>query len=397
MSAWRGRWLVAGWLVMSSATAAQAVRDSAGVRTVRYGAGARAPATWRVGRTPLVSIGGAAGEGAAELAAVVGVARLLDGSVVVANQSTNELRVFAPDGTHRRTLGRRGRGPGEFDRLAELLRIADTVVGIDGNRRGEAFAPDGRLLRSFPIPIFEQGQFPSYIGFHGDGAAVVLALDPPRDTTRATLTATGVLGVLGRDGHARPLTHVPMYETRKLAMGYVPVFLGPVYRAAVLPDRVCVGWAARWEVSCYARDGALRTRTLRATSPGPVTEDDKRVFREGFLRANRGVPRDRAEATARSFPIAERRSAMGRFVPATTGELWVGEFVISDEVFLGRTGLGSPDAATTWTVLAPDGRWIADVVLPARFTLLDAGPDYVAGVARDADDVERVEVYRLTR
>ena len=141
----------------------------------------------------------------------------------------------------------------------------------------------------------------------------------------------------------------------------------------------------------------MKTRTIRSTSPGPVTEDDRRVFREGFLRANRGVPHAQVEATVRSFPFANRRSAYGRFVPATTGELWVGEFVISEEVFLGRTGLGSPDVPTRWSVLAPDGRWVADVTLPAHFALLDAGEDYVAGVLRDDDDVESVVVYRLRR
>lgn len=401
--AWRGELRVAVATVLLTALCvsrpipSQQVRDSAGVRELRYGVRDRPAARWRIDAAPILSIGGAEGEGAAEFAAVMGVARLGDGSVVVANQSTNELRVFAPDGTHRRTMGRRGRGPGEFDRLSQLLRAGDTVVGIDQNRRGEAFAPDGKLVRSLPIPLFDAGQFPSYVGFLRDGASVLLALDPPGDTTRSTLTATGALGIRMSSGATRTLAHIPMYETQKRSMGFVPVFLGPVYRVAVLPARTCVGWAARWEVTCFARDGAMATRTIRSTSPGPVTDDDKRLFRDGFLRANRGVPRDQAEAAVRSFPFADRRSAYGRFVPATTGELWVGEFVISEEVFLGRTGLGSPDVATTWSVLAPDGRWIADVTLPARFALLDAGTDYVAGVQRDDDDVERVVVYRLRR
>lgn len=401
--AWRRKFGMAVAAILVAAPCAattirsQQVRDSAGVRELRYGARDRPASRWQVDATPILSIGGAAGEGAAEFAAVMGVVRLRDGSVVVANQSTNELRVFAPDGTHRRTMGRRGRGPGEFDRLSQLMRIGDTVVGIDQNRRGEAFAPDGKLVRSLPIPLFDAGQFPSYVGSLHDGASVLLALDPPGDTTRSSLTATGALGIRTSSGATRTLAHIPMYETQKLPMGYVPVFLGPVYRAAVLSDRTCVGWAARWEVTCFARGGAVKTRTIRATSPGPVTDDDKRVFREGFMRANRSVPRDQIEATVRSLPFADRRSAYGRFVPATTGELWVGEFVISEEVFLGRTGLGSPDVATTWSVLAPDGRWIADVKLPARFALLDAGDDYVAGVLRDDDDVESVVVYRLRR
>ena len=49
------------------------------------------------------------------------------------------------------------------------------------------------------------------------------------------------------------------------------------------------------------------------------------------------------------------------------------------------------------SVLGGDGRWLAEVTLPARFALLDAGRDWVAGVQRDADDVESVVVLRLQR
>ena len=63
----------------------------------------------------------------------------------------------------------------------------------------------------------------------------------------------------------------------------------------------------------------------------------------------------------------------------------------------GRRGTVIPPKPTTWSVLGADGRWIANVVLPARFSLLDAGRDYVAGIELDEDDVETVVVYPLKR
>ena len=80
-----------------------------------------------------------------------------------------------------------------------------------------------------------------------------------------------------------------------------------------------------------------------------------------------------------------------------TGELWVGPFVVLESFVPGRRGTVIPDQPTTWSVLATDGTWTADVELPARFSLLDAGRDYVAGVELDADDEETVVVYRLRR
>lgn len=387
-------------LALCSATSeGQQQGDSSGVRLVRYGARNRAPAQWRVEQKPLLVIGGAEGDGAAELSAVVGVARLRDGALAVANQATNEIRLFDARGTYLRALGRRGQGPGEFDRLSQLFRVADTVVGVDRSRRGAVFAPDGTLLCSLPIPLYDQGQFPTYVGFFDDGSVALLALDPPpADTSKRELVATGTLGVRRENGATVRLDRIPMYEVRKQGGNFSPVFLGPVYRVATAGDRVCVGWAARWEVTCYARDGRMLTRTTRAVEPGAVTEEDRRVFREGFLRANRGAaPPDKLEATANAFPIANRRSAYGRFVPSTTGELWVGEFDVSEEVFLGRAGLGSPAHAMTWSILDRTGAWIASVQLPARFELVDAGADYVAGILRDDDDVESAVVYRLNR
>jgi hypothetical protein len=50
-----------------------------------------------------------------------------------------------------------------------------------------------------------------------------------------------------------------------------------------------------------------------------------------------------------------------------------------------------------WDVLDPNGRWLCTVSLPARFTPVEIGSDYVAGLARDEDDVEQVRVYRLIK
>ena len=52
---------------------------------------------------------------------------------------------------------------------------------------------------------------------------------------------------------------------------------------------------------------------------------------------------------------------------------------------------------THWNVFARDGARIGALDLPARFGLKDAGRDYVLGVNRDDDGIERVTMYRLVR
>ena len=44
-----------------------------------------------------------------------------------------------------------------------------------------------------------------------------------------------------------------------------------------------------------------------------------------------------------------------------------------------------------------DGQWVGNVTMPDRFRLEAIGPDRVAGVWRDAYDVEHIRVYALRR
>ena len=82
--------------------AAQQVRDSASVRSHIYGANERAAERWRIEPRPPLSIGGAGGEGATEFANVAGVARLSDGTLVVADASSRP--VFLPRATRWRLV-----------------------------------------------------------------------------------------------------------------------------------------------------------------------------------------------------------------------------------------------------------------------------------------------------
>jgi hypothetical protein len=53
------------------------------------------------------------------------------GSIYVADQQAAEIQVFDSRGEYLRTLGRRGRGPGEFGDLYSLAWLGDTLVVLD--------------------------------------------------------------------------------------------------------------------------------------------------------------------------------------------------------------------------------------------------------------------------
>ena len=58
---------------------------------------------------------------------VRGVTRLASGDVVVADNKYLTLRYFTADGKFRRSVGRRGEGPGEFRSIIRMLRCGDSL------------------------------------------------------------------------------------------------------------------------------------------------------------------------------------------------------------------------------------------------------------------------------
>lgn len=62
-------------------------------------------------------------------------------------------RVYSASGTYLRTIGRKGRGPGEYQAPADVLWLpGDSTLVIDGlSRRGTILAPDGRVARAVQL------------------------------------------------------------------------------------------------------------------------------------------------------------------------------------------------------------------------------------------------------
>jgi len=68
----------------------------------------------------------------------------------VLDRQADELRIFAPDGSHIRTVGRKGAGPGEYRAANGLLWLApDSLLVIDQqSERFTVLTKDGQYVRS---------------------------------------------------------------------------------------------------------------------------------------------------------------------------------------------------------------------------------------------------------
>lgn len=345
---------------------------------------------------PALSIGGGSGGPAYEFSMIAGVTRLPDGRWAVGNLTTSEIRVYSSAGRFEKSMGRKGRGPGEFPFLWQLWRVGDTLIGADGAGLSQVFAADGTYLRSLPRPS-AAGRPVERFGYLGDGSYVGGYLEPtdeiPGDRSTRWITL-----VRGQGEDVAPLQRYRARELARKGKGEpIPLVYGPRIEVAVLGRHYCAGFSDTFLIDCYTGDGKpVVSVRMEGARPPRVTARDRQVYFDGVDKGNPGPRGAKYREEVRAVTeFAAAFPAFGRLVPSTSEELWVGPLVPADAT------VGSfnpvPEGPTTWFVFNMAGRWVGRVELPARFRLMEAGADYVAGVAQDADEMERVVVYALSR
>lgn len=368
-------------------------QDSAGVEVVvSHGPVWKAGRGWRVEREPLLCLG-TVDPGEVERFFQVGEAlRAGDGRILVENRGTQEIRVFGPDGAFLRSLGGWGEDPGDLVRLAGVAVSGDTLFGFDAYlERISLFDLDDGFLGhveiespGIPLRLYRlAGRLP-------DGE-LVLAPDgfPAGRRSEPTLYWDSLPHLLyGPDGAVRdtigPFAGLEIFGAPEF---WTPPPFARRSVADVGAGRFAVGRSFDWSVRVHGAGGRLERVVRRRGGPPPVREREARRALESRLSGIQSEEtRREIRERHRRIRFPDRRPAYADLTVARDGGLWVREFRPAWE-----TG---PE---TWHVFSPEGRWLGGVLLPERFRATEIGQDWILGVRRDALDVERVELYRLTR
>ena len=377
------------------------VRDSAGVRIVEnHRASWDVP--WRVSDEPSLTVGRTEGHEGHALYQVTGALRLADGTVVVANSGTLELRLYDRDGVYLRSVGGRGGGPGEFQSLEWISRFAsDSILALDVvGHRVSFFDSDGRFGRSVRLEPSPEILAPRPVGFFADGSFLathgvyVLGAELPVRSEREEeglfrFLADGntVMRVGSFLGRERDIVVTPR-PNGESAVERWPRLLGRSTVYAAAGDRFYVADNDTYEIEVYSIDPLQLVMLIRkAHRHLEVTDADVRVVRDSLLASRGGGAQ---HMMRRSF---ENRPAPPRTMPAFAPEirvdlhgcLWVREYT--------RPG----SRRVTWSVFSEEGVLLGAVDTPIGLRILDIGSDYVLGVVRDNDDVEYVRVHELIR
>src|SRR5687768_949308 len=347
---------------------------------------------WKVAAQPKVRIGEIEAEEPYMFAQVSGAVRLSDGRIVVANGGSNELRVYTAEGRHIATHGRTGGGPGEFQALRALWFFpGDTVMAMD-TRIGRLSVYDAsmKLVRAEQIrPI------PGAVGRLANGSYLATqGLAPPEKRTdfRGLIEFEGLVLRLPPGG--------TVYDTIVRGVKAGQSFVQPVgnsWRQYPFPygrsaqigigrTRFYYGDTHSTEIGIYDVNGQpigkVKVRgSGRELTPVHIQkwvdfEVDKRTTEEA---------KTNARSDFKQIPANKRSPEFAALKVDDAGNLWVRRY-------------GPPwDPSPDWDIYTADGRPLGNVRLPVRFEPMHIGREFVLGVTRGELDVERVELYTLTR
>ena len=108
-----------------------------------------------------------------------------DGSLVIANRGSEEVRVFSATGEFQGSFGGEGDGPGEFRSLGRIENAGDTLLAL-GDGRVTVVAPDLEVLQTFDVDYFT-------IDLHYLGGGRILP-----EVSRPVLPTDGLTGPVRR-------------------------------------------------------------------------------------------------------------------------------------------------------------------------------------------------------
>lgn len=399
------------------------ITDSAGVRmVVNQDPLWRAGEGWRLTPEPVLTLGTLDTPLEQQFHRVGGVTRLDDGTIVVLNRGSSELRAFDSSGRHLWSRGGAGDGPGEMkgyaDAYPELLRLAGDSLQVQNgwdrirfDRAGQLVAHEtlgvGQLRALGPYHLYTCPFGPNFLDDQ-----ILVCNDYRRPPQQVETWASRV--TIARTSWALEQvdTVATLFETdwgrednpwRTLTPS--PFGRNGLYRVSGQP-RPTLLYATNdayrievWDVANAALSMVVERRTARrargerennyASKPGPVYP-----ITEGM------DPRDRRWSPVDSLSLAQS------FRLDALGYLWVrrapspseGDEGVKLEVSMpDGTGFVTSVSSGLHDLFRPDGVYLGTVKLPYDFRIMEIGPDYLLGMATDDLGIEYVHMYGLDR
>ena len=261
---------------------------------------------------------------------VSGLLLLDDGRILVADNTTHDVRVFGTDGKHQFTIGRRGAGPGDLTRPCCLTIASDGQLWIrdNGNHRYSIFEvgpAEGKFVRTFRTHVSSPQSFSGRVAWDSRGRIVDIGQLDIDTQQRAFIDANGSV-VRWDTLKPPPSESLAVMQVRRRVEGGVSTYYwyqphGPVALRAYGPggetaDAVSSNYSVSWF-------DAERNRITLIQRPIPGPELSARERRE----ANEELDRNAKDAgVARSslpYGVPRRKAPLRDLGFDLDGRLWV--------------------------------------------------------------------------
>lgn len=281
------------------------------------------------------------------------------GRIFVGDGQDSKIYVFTADGQLVQTIGRRGRGPGEFEWLESLyVGAGDTLYVFDSQlERLSAFEPDDlELAYDFSVPETSFG-LPYYLvgGLDGEGFLITYGWPvSPGDAMEGRRLYVLLVDWTGQIVPP-PLHYLPAAEWLVSAEGEdrfaigMPFGRDPVYRLG-LDGKLYAGWTESIDITVIAPDGVHSDSSTHALNPIPLTQGEVESFVEG---------------TPNWYQKAVLAADLSATKPAYE------TFIVDDRnwIWIKTTRQSIADTTARWLILDSESRLRGQMQLPARTNL----------------------------
>ena len=316
---------------------------------------------------------------------VRGMKRLSDGSIVVANRGSGEIRKFSANGSFASSAGGPGEGPGEFANMQQVELVGDSILVLDYDGRMTVFGPDLELVRTMR-PHHDAAAIRNL------GGTMVVEISVLDMDAVGLVRYPGVLLLYDLEGvGGDTIGRTPGHEEYVTEFLTAPPLFGKTSLLDTYGDRIFVGTSDHMQVDEYGPRGEA-TRILRIPDfPLALTEEQVQAERNARLdiplpQGVVSLPPPFVEAVE-NLPVPETRPAYGNMLVDPTGAVWL-------RPFRGLSEEGGPEG---WLVLDASGAWLGSVEIPENFRVREIGLDEILGVWSDELDVQHPQVLRLRR
>lgn len=379
------------------------IGDTVVVRTV-------SGSVWKGGATlvPEMSIGELDGPDEYLFGSISSIAVDDDRTVHVLDGQAQEVRVFDDEGTHVKTLGRSGEGPGEFARAEAVAVLPDgrVLVRDAGDKNIQVFGPGQDDTDQWPYSassVMSYTNTPLYTDDDGRTYQEISKVDAVSPGSRPVFVNEIV--VLGPDG-----THLdtipdpwgdyqpPTLEWERMTS---PIPFMPFGDWTAHPSgHLLSGFPSDYAISLGRDDGVLRIE--RAYEPVRISEDERRYYTDLITRQERErFPGWRWNGP----PVPETKPVFRELVAGRNGRIWVR---LETESYTVENERHDPDdpassrvrwrSGLRYDVFEPDGTYLGVVEPPTGFSAYPApvfDGDHVWAATRDELGVGRVVRYRI--